>query len=72
MPAEAILKNYPPHSHSFHFLLTCVPSALNNYFVSIFHEAFPPLLSQAELTPGSPELTALPKPCSSKLARRDE
>lgn len=69
---EAILKNYPPQSHSFHFLLTCVPSGLRKYFVFIFHEAFSPLLSQAELTPESLELMALPKACSSMLARRDE
>lgn len=53
MAVEAILKNYPPQSHSFHFLLTCVPSGLRKYFAFIFHEAFSPLLSQAELTPES-------------------
>lgn len=47
---EAIIQHYSPHSHSFHFLLTCVSGGLSNYFVSVSHEAFSPLFSQGELS----------------------
>lgn len=80
LAVKAILRNYLPHSHSFHFLLTCVPGGLNNslsIYLSIFPWGIFSLACHRVSWAGlswlqSPELISFPKPCSSMLARRDE